>query len=92
MCGPRVPQLISRDSLVTLRERHVATTTAPGSVSEHFVTQLLWAPNQQQLATLSASPRVKLWRVDAALKGGADGVGTEFNNGECTASLHGHLR
>ncbi len=85
-------QLITRDSLIIMRERHVATTTAPASVAEHFVTSLHWSPNQRMIATLSASPRIRIWRTADALKGHSDSGEAFGNNGECLTALHGHLR
>ena len=85
-------QLITRDSLIIMRERHPTTTTAPISVAEHFVTSMQWSPNQRMIATLSSSPRIRIWRADAALKGASDAGEMFGNNGECLTTLHGHLR
>jgi hypothetical protein len=85
-------QRIERETLLVLRERHVATTTAPGSVMEHCMTLLKWSPNQRYVATLSVSPRVRLWNVTEGLKGQQSVGEGHGNNGECVVTLHGHLR
>ena len=84
--------MITRDSLIIMRDRLVTTTLAPGSVADHFISDMRWSPNQRMIATLSASPRVKVWLVTDALKGFAEAGDAHGNNGECCVSLHGHLR